>query len=149
MMPDLPSLHAIAVMIITIIGLYLFSRDSIPIETSGLIIFITILSMFYLFPLQESEFPSDPVSLFLNSFGNEALVTICALLAVGKAIEINGKKITLKENIVKMRDVYKKQPPNYFAVYASSERLFKKMANSTQNKTKFPKLLNLTSILAL
>ena len=90
MMPDLPSLHAIAVMVITIIGLYLFSRDSIPIETSGLIIFITILSMFYLFPLQESEFPSDPVSLFLNSFGNEALVTICALLAVGKAIEING-----------------------------------------------------------
>tara|TARA_X000001036_G_scaffold425379_1_gene451519 strand:+ start:189 stop:926 length:738 start_codon:yes stop_codon:yes gene_type:complete len=49
------------------------------------------------------------------------------------------RKITLKENIVKMRDVYKKQPPNYFAVYASSERLFKKMANSTQNKTKFPK----------
>ena len=27
---------------------------------------------------------------FLNSFGNEALVTICALLAVGKAIEVNG-----------------------------------------------------------
>ena len=76
MMPDLPSLHAIAVMVITIIGLYLFSRDSIPIETSGLIIFITILSMFYLFPLQVNGFDSDPVSLFLNSFGNEALVTI-------------------------------------------------------------------------
>jgi di/tricarboxylate transporter len=90
MMPDLPSLHAIAVMVITIIGLYLFSRDSIPIETSGLIIFITILSMFYLFPLQVNGFDSDPVSLFLNSFGNEALVTICALLAVGKAIEVNG-----------------------------------------------------------
>ena len=89
-MPDLPSLHAIAVMVITIIGLYLFSRDSIPIETSGLIIFITILSMFYLFPLQINGFDSDPVSLFLNSFGNEALVTICALLAVGKAIEVNG-----------------------------------------------------------
>ena len=89
-MPDLPSLHAIAVMVITIIGLYLFSRDSIPIETSGLIIFITILSMFYLFPLQVNGFDSDPVSLFLNSFGNEALVTICALLAVGKAIEVNG-----------------------------------------------------------
>jgi len=90
MMPDLPSLHAIAVMVITIIGLYLFSRDSIPIETSGLIIFITILSMFYLFPLQVNGLDSDPVSLFLNSFGNEALVTICALLAVGKAIEVNG-----------------------------------------------------------
>ena len=90
MMPDLPSLHAIAVMTITVVGLYLFSRDSIPIETSGLIIFITILSMFYLFPLQVNGFDSDPISLFLNSFGNEALVTICALLAVGKAIEVNG-----------------------------------------------------------
>ena len=89
-MPDLPSLHAIAVMTITVVGLYLFSRDSIPIETSGLIIFITILSMFYLFPLQVNGFDSDPISLFLNSFGNEALVTICALLAVGKAIEVNG-----------------------------------------------------------
>ena len=90
MMPDLPSLHAIAVMTITVVGLYLFSRNSIPIETSGLIIFITILSMFYLFPLQVNGFDSDPISLFLNSFGNEALVTICALLAVGKAIEVNG-----------------------------------------------------------
>jgi di/tricarboxylate transporter len=90
MMPDLPSLHAIAVMTITVVGLYLFSRDSIPIETSGLIIFITILSMFYLFPLQVNGFDSDPISLFLNSFGNEYLVTICALLAVGKAIEVNG-----------------------------------------------------------
>ena len=89
-MPDLPSLHAIAVMTITVVGLYLFSRNSIPIETSGLIIFITILSMFYLFPLQVNGFDSDPISLFLNSFGNEALVTICALLAVGKAIEVNG-----------------------------------------------------------
>ena len=89
-MPDLPSLHAIAVMTITVVGLYLFSRDAIPIETSGLIIFIAILGMFYLFPLQVNGLDSDPISLFLNSFGNEALVTICALLAVGKAIEVNG-----------------------------------------------------------
>jgi hypothetical protein len=49
------------------------------------------------------------------------------------------REITLNENKVKMRDVYKKQPPNYFTVYASSKKLFKKMAASTQNKTKFPK----------
>lgn len=49
------------------------------------------------------------------------------------------RKITLKEYIVTMRAAYKKQPPNYFTVYASSSNLFKKMAYMTKDKTKFPK----------
>ena len=31
----------------------------------------------------------NPIELFLTYFGNEALITICLLLAIGKAIEIN------------------------------------------------------------
>ena len=31
----------------------------------------------------------NPIELFLTNFGNEALITICLLLAIGKAIEIN------------------------------------------------------------
>ena len=84
------SLHAIAVMVFTIIGLYLFSRDWIPIETTGLGILVAMISLFYFFPYDVNGIPIEPAYFFVSSFGHEALVTICALLAIGKAIEISG-----------------------------------------------------------
>ena len=84
------SLHAIAVMVFTMIGLYLFSRDWIPIETTGLGILVAMISLFYFFPYDVNGIPIEPAYFFVSSFGHEALVTICALLAIGKAIEISG-----------------------------------------------------------
>jgi len=77
-------------MVFTIIGLYLFSRDWIPIETTGLFILVVMISMFYFFPYEVNGVSIDPAYFFFSSFGHEALVTICALLAIGKAIEISG-----------------------------------------------------------
>ena len=90
MMPDLPSIHALVIMGLTVVGLYLFSREWIPIETSGLLILVTILSLFFVFPYSFNGNPVNPISFFITSFGNEALITICLLLAIGKAIEVNG-----------------------------------------------------------
>ena len=84
------SLHAIVVMVFTMIGLYLFSRDWIPIETTGLGILVAMISLFYFFPYDVNGIPIEPAYFFVSSFGHEALVTICALLAIGKAIEISG-----------------------------------------------------------
>ena len=58
-----------------------------------------------------------------------------------KSTAYTGKlrKLTLTEHEVTMRKVYKVKPANYFNVYASSAKLFKKMAKMTNNKTKFPK----------
>ena len=84
------SLHAIVVMVFTMIGLYLFSRDWIPIETTGLGILVAMISLFYFFPHDLNGIPIEPAYFFVSSFGHEALVTICALLAIGKAIEISG-----------------------------------------------------------
>ena len=89
MMPDLPSIHALVVMGLTAVGLYMFSRDWIPIETTGLVILATIVSLFFIFPYNFNGNPINPITFFIGSFGNEALITICLLLAVGKAIEIN------------------------------------------------------------
>ena len=90
MMPDLPSIHALVIMGLTVVGLYLFSREWIPIETSGLLILVTILSLFFIFPYSFNGNPINPIVFFITSFGNEALITICLLLAIGKAIEVNG-----------------------------------------------------------
>ena len=89
MMPDLPSIHALVVMGLTAVGLYMFSRDWIPIETTGLVILAIIVSLFFIFPYSFNGNPINPITFFIGSFGNEALITICLLLAVGKAIEIN------------------------------------------------------------
>ena len=89
MMPELPEMHAIFVMGLTIFGLYLFSRDWISIESSSLTILAIIVVSFFFFPYSFNGNPINPIELFLTNFGNEALITICLLLAIGKAIEVN------------------------------------------------------------
>jgi len=51
---------------------------------------VVMISMFYFFPYDVNGVSIDPAYFFFSSFGHEALVTICALLAIGKAIEISG-----------------------------------------------------------
>ena len=89
MMPELPEIHAIFVMALTVFGIYLFSRDWISIESSSLTILAILVASFYLFPYSFNGNLINPIELFLTNFGNEALITICLLLAIGKAIEIN------------------------------------------------------------
>ena len=105
--PDLPSIHAIAVMVITVVGLYLFSRDWIPLETTGLGILVTMVLMFYIFPWTFNGIPIKPSYFFLSSFGHEALITICALLAIGKAIEVSG---SLQPLVVLLSSAWSKHP---------------------------------------
>ena len=88
-MPELPEIHALFVMMLTVLGLYLFSRDWISIESSSLTILSILVVSFYFFPYSFNGNLINPIDLFLTNFGNEALITICLLLAIGKAIEIN------------------------------------------------------------
>ena len=89
MMPELPEIHALFVMMLTVLGLYLFSREWISIESSSLTILSILVVSFYFFPYSFNGNLINPIELFLTNFGNEALITICLLLAIGKAIEIN------------------------------------------------------------
>ena len=88
-MPELPEIHALFVMMLTVLGLYLFSREWISIESSSLTILSILVVSFYFFPYSFNGNLINPIELFLTNFGNEALITICLLLAIGKAIEIN------------------------------------------------------------
>ncbi len=82
--------HGIAVLILTVVALFLFTRDRIPLESSSLTILIVLVAGFQLFPyLREGERALAPVDFFAG-FGNEALIAICALMMVGKALETTG-----------------------------------------------------------
>lgn len=90
-----PDAHGIAVLILTIIALILFTRDNIPLESSSLAILILLVTGFQLVPYSKGEeVILSPINFFAG-FGNEALIAICALMMVGKALETTGSLQTL------------------------------------------------------
>jgi len=89
MLPPLPDFHAIAVLLLIGVALYLFTRERLPLETSCLLILIVLVIGFYLFPYQRGGVVLHPIDFF-RGFGNEALVTICALMILGAGLETTG-----------------------------------------------------------
>ena len=90
MQPITPDAHGIAVLVLTVVALFLFTRDRIPLESSSLTILIILTAGFSLFPYtKDGDVVVGPMDFFAG-FGNEALVAICALMMVGKALETTG-----------------------------------------------------------
>jgi di/tricarboxylate transporter len=85
----LPEPHAIAAMAVTLIALILFTRQKIPLEYSCVAILFVLVLGFELFPYQSEQTSLRGVE-FMRGFGNEALITICLLLILGKGLEISG-----------------------------------------------------------
>ena len=88
-MPQLPDLHTIFVLLVTVFALYLFTRDRLPLEASGLTILIILVVFFEVFQYAPAG-NSLGATRLLSGFGNEALVTVCALMVIGKGMETTG-----------------------------------------------------------
>jgi di/tricarboxylate transporter len=84
-----PDAHGVFVLLLTAIALFLFARDRLPLETSSLIVLIVLVAGFQIFPYDRDGVSLGPIDFFAG-FGNEALITICALMMVAKAIETTG-----------------------------------------------------------
>lgn len=76
-------------LLLTAVALFLFTRDNIPLESSSLAILIILVTGFQLFPYSSDGEALRAVDFFAG-FGNEALIAICALMIVGKALETTG-----------------------------------------------------------
>ena len=90
MNPATVDAHGVATLLLTVVALYLFTRDRIPLESSSLGILIVLCAGFTLFPYERDGEPVIRATDFFAGFGNEALVAICALMMVGKALETTG-----------------------------------------------------------
>ncbi|MCF7732380.1 MAG: SLC13 family permease [Akkermansiaceae bacterium] len=88
-MPPLPEPHALAVMLLVAVAFVLFTREKIQLETSSLLILIALVVGFEAFPYQRDGVTLHAEDFFLG-FGHEALITICALMIVGKGMETTG-----------------------------------------------------------
>ena len=85
----LPNAHALAVMILIVVALVMFSRESIPLETTSLVVLVLLTVGFTIFPFEvdgERLVASD----FFLGFGNRALVAVCALMIVGHGLVSTG-----------------------------------------------------------
>jgi len=87
--PDIPNYHALAMLFMTVLALYLFRRDDIPLETSSLAVIAILALGFALFPFSENGQHFEPGSLF-SGFGHEALVSVCSLMIIGQGLVRTG-----------------------------------------------------------
>ncbi len=87
--PALPDTHGLAVLLLMVVALALFTRERIPLETSSLAVLVLLTAGFEIFP-----YTSDGVELhaidFFMGFGHEALIAVCALMIAGQALVRTG-----------------------------------------------------------
>jgi di/tricarboxylate transporter len=87
--PALPDAHGLAVLLLVVLALALFTRERVPLETSSLVVLVLLTVGFEIFP-----YVSDGVQLhaidFFRGFGHEALIAVCALMIAGQGLVRTG-----------------------------------------------------------
>ena len=86
-MSTLANPHAIVAILLACAAIVLYTRDRIPLESSSLAILAFILAWFELFTV-ESGGQRVRAADFLAGFGNEALLTILALIVITRGLEV-------------------------------------------------------------
>ena len=87
--PVIPNPHALAVLLLTVLALILFTREKIALESSSLFVLVVLVVGFELFPFSHTMGEVKP-SEFFHGFGHEALVAVCALMVAGQALVRTG-----------------------------------------------------------
>jgi di/tricarboxylate transporter len=87
--PDIPNAHALAVLLLTLLALFLFTRDRIRLENSSLFVLVALIIGFELFPFN-GDFGEVRPADFFHGFGHEALIAVCALMVAGQALVRTG-----------------------------------------------------------
>lgn len=88
-MLEIPSLHALAAIFGTVCMFVAFARGKAPVEIVSLVTIAAIAIGLYLFPLANRR-PEDGLALAFSGFGHYALVTICALMVIGRGLVVTG-----------------------------------------------------------
>ena len=88
-MPPFHDPHTLFALSATVLALWLFTRDRLPLEASGLAVLALLVIVFQLIPYEPAGDALTPRSL-LEGFGNEALISVCLLMIIGKGLETTG-----------------------------------------------------------
>lgn len=84
-----PSLHAVAAMLLAGAMFHAFARGRPGVEIVSLLTICAIALGLYVFPLAGTA-PYDGLALAFGGFGHHALITICALMVLGRGLVVTG-----------------------------------------------------------
>lgn len=84
--PDPNALFAIALAVAAIV---LYTRESVPLESSSLFVLLVLLLWFHLVPIEYASSRVEPAD-FLASFGNEALIAVVSLIVLARGLEVTN-----------------------------------------------------------
>jgi di/tricarboxylate transporter len=85
----MPGPHAILLLLVTVVVFYLYTRSWIRLELVSLLLLVTLLLIFYLFPYASPEARLTEVEIF-HAFGHPALVAICSLMILARGLVRTG-----------------------------------------------------------
>ena len=84
-----PSAHAAAAILLTMAMFYGFAAGRLKVEIISLLTISLIALGLYTFPLAGQQ-PTDGLKLAFEGFGHYALITICALMVMGRGLVATG-----------------------------------------------------------
>jgi di/tricarboxylate transporter len=85
----MPTPHAVLLLVVTVAAFYLYTRPWIRLELVSLLLLVTLLLIFYLFPFDATEGRLTEVEIF-QSFGHPAVVAICSLMILARGLTTTG-----------------------------------------------------------
>jgi di/tricarboxylate transporter len=88
-MIEAPPFHALAAMLVTLAMFVGYARGRLGTEIVSLLTIAVIAVGLYFFPLPHTN-PTDGLELAFSGFGHYALITICALMVMGRALVVTG-----------------------------------------------------------
>ncbi len=86
----MPGAHTILLIVVTIAAFYLYTRPWIRIELVSLLLLVTLLLIFYLFPYDGPGTRLTEIEIF-QSFGHPALIAICSLMILVARAHDDGR----------------------------------------------------------
>ncbi|MBH5322485.1 SLC13 family permease [Aurantiacibacter sediminis] len=88
-MIEAPSFHALAAMLLTVAVFVAFARGKPSIEIVSLFTIALIGVFLYFYPMPHTQ-QTDGLALAFAGFGHPALITICALMIMGRGLVVTG-----------------------------------------------------------
>ncbi|HVY65493.1 MAG TPA: SLC13 family permease [Gammaproteobacteria bacterium] len=85
----MPGAHTILLIVVTTAAFYLYTRPWIRIELVSLLLLVTLLLIFYLFPYDGAGRRLTEIEIF-QSFGHPALIAICSLMILARGLTTTG-----------------------------------------------------------
>ncbi len=88
-MPELPSPHALAAIVLALFAIFLYTRERLPLESSSFFILCVILLWFESYPI---DYGGERVRAgdILSGFGNEALIAVVSLMILARSLEVTN-----------------------------------------------------------